>query len=231
MSLIDEALKRAEMEAARRDGLRGGAYPWVPEHHTKRRRPWVIVAAVVIATGIVAGGVMWLSSRPAPVQSPESKVQGLRSKVQSSPSQELQTVEVAPPPRGQPSRVTTGDAEAASPKGGEEAKRPAPKPPADAAHARTAPAAESRPASAAAAEGKAARGPAEGKTYVGEITVPDGGKIELGGIAYSEVNPVALINGQVLGPGAVVEEFMIVSIQPDRVELRGRGMTVFLALK
>jgi hypothetical protein len=29
----------------------------------------------------------------------------------------------------------------------------------------------------------------------------------------------------------MVEEFTIVSIQPDRVELRGRGITMFLALK
>jgi len=72
---------------------------------------------------------------------------------------------------------------------------------------------------------------ADAKTYVGEVTVPDGAKIELGGIVFSETNPVALINGKVLGPGAVVEEFTIVSIQPDRVELRGRGITMFLVLK
>jgi hypothetical protein len=38
MSLIDEALKRAELEAARRDGSRSGAYPWVPEHMPRKRR-------------------------------------------------------------------------------------------------------------------------------------------------------------------------------------------------
>ena len=222
MSLIDEALKRAELEAARRDGLRGGAYPWVPEQHTKRRRPWAVVAAVVIAAGIVAGGVMWLSRRPVPVQGPKPKVQ-------SSP--ELPAVEVAPPPRGLPSRAPAGDRETASSKGSRESKRPAPKPPADAAHVATAPDAKPRPASAASADGKAARGLADAKTYVGEVTVPDGAKIELGGIVFSETNPVALINGKVLGPGAVVEEFTIVSIQPDRVELRGRGITMFLVLK
>ena len=223
MSLIDEALKRAEIEAARRDGLKGGAYPWVPEQHTRRRRPWAVVAAVVITSGIVAVGVMWLSRRPAPVQGPKSKVQ-------SSPRQEVATVEVAPPPRGLPSRAPAGDRETASSKGSGESKRPAPKPPADAAHLRTAPPAEQRQA-AATADGKAARGSADAKTYVGEVTVPDGAKIELGGIVFSETNPVALINGKVLGPGAVVEEFTIVSIQPDRVELRSRGITIFLALK
>ncbi len=223
MSLIDEALKRAELEAARRDGLKGGAYPWVPEHTPKRRRRWAVVLAVVVCVGVVAGSVMWLSTRPAPVQGPRSKVQ---SSPPSLPRQEVATVEVAPPPRGLPSRAPAGDRETASSKGSGEPKRPAPKPPADAAHARTAPAAEPRPA-----DGKAARGSADAKTYVGELTVPDGAKIELGGIVFSESNPVALINGKVLGPGAVVEEFTIVSIQPDRVELRGRGITMFLVLK
>jgi hypothetical protein len=224
MSLIDEALKRAELEAARRDGLKGGAYPWVPEHHTKRRRRSAVVAAVVITAGIVAGGVMWLSRQPAPVQRPKSKVQ-------RSPSQELHTVEVAPPPRGLPSRVSAGNGETASSKGRGEAKRPAPKSRTEAGHVPTAPDAKPRPASAASTDSKAARGPADAKTYVGEVTVPEGAKIELGGIVFSETNPVALINGKVLGPGAVVEEFTIVSIQPDRVELRGRGITMFLVLK
>lgn len=215
MSLIDEALKRAELEAARRDGLRGGAYPWVPEHSTKQRRAWGVVAAVVITAGIVVGGVVWMSRRPAPVQSPKSRVQ-------SSPrSEELQTVVVAPPPRGFASRVVAGDGKTVSPKVDVEPKRPSPKPPGDAPRGRTAPEAEPRPAPVAM----------DTKTYVGEVTAPDGAKIELGGIVYSETNPVALINGKVLGPGAMVEEFTIVSIQPDRVELRGRGITMFLALK
>jgi hypothetical protein len=220
MSLIDEALKRAELEAARRDGLKGGAYPWVLEQHTGRRRPWAIVAGAVITAGIVAGAVLWLSRRPAHVTA--AAVHGPQSKVQSSPpSEELQTVVVAPPPRGFPSRVVAGDEKTVSPKVDVEPKRPSPKPPADAPRGRTAPEAEPRPAPLAM----------DTKTYVGEVTAPDGAKIELGGIVYSETNPVALINGKVLGPGAMVEEFTIVSIQPDRVELRGRGITMFLALK
>ena len=133
----------------------------------------------------------------------------------------MQTVEVAPPPRANPSRVVAADGEIAAPKVRVEPTRPAPKPQADAPRSRSAPEAEPRPAPAAA----------DTKTYVGEVTAPDGGKIELGGIVYSETNPVALINGKVLGPGATVEEFTIVSIQPDRVELRGRGITMFIALK
>jgi hypothetical protein len=221
MSLIDEALKRAELEAARRDGLRGGAYPWVPEHMPRRRRRWAVAVAVTVCAGVAAGGVMWLSRRPAPVQGPKSKVQ-------SSPSRPLETVEVAPPPVGLPSRDSARANDAANAKTGKESRRPTP--PFDTARARVAPAREPGSTSAPA-ESKASRGLADGKTYIGEVNVPDGGKIELGGIVYSESNPVALINGKVLPPGGVVEEFTIVSIKPDRIELNGRGVTIFLTLK
>jgi hypothetical protein len=220
MSLIDEALKRAELEAARRDGLRGGAYPWVPEHMPKRRRRWAVAVAVVCA-GVTAGGLVWLSRRPAPVQGPKSRVQ-------SSPSKPLETVEVAPPPVGLPSRESARANDAANAKAGKELRRPTP--PFDTARARIAPAREPGSTSAPA-ESKAPRGLADGKTYIGEVNVPDGGKIELGGIVYSESSPVALINDKVLPPGGVVEEFTIVSIKPDRVELTGRGVTIFLTLK
>jgi hypothetical protein len=221
MSLIDEALKRAELEAARRDGLRGGAYPWMPEHMPRRRRRWAVAVAVAVCAGVAAGGVMWLSRRPTPVQGPKSKVQ-------SSPSRPLETVEVAPPPVGLPSRGSARANDAANAKAGKDSRRPTP--PFDTARARIAPAREPGSTSAPA-ESKASRGLADGKTYIGEVNVPDGGKIELGGIVYSESNPVALINGKVLPPGGVVEEFTIVSIKPDRIELNGRGVTIFVTLK
>ena len=221
MSLIDEALKRAELEAARRDGLRGGAYPWVPEHMPRRRRGWGLIAAAVVGLGLAVAGAVWLVGRPAPVQGPKSEVQ-------SSPSQKFETVEVAPAPVGLPSRVVPRADDDANAKAGKEARRPTP--PFDTARARIAPAREPGAASAAA-ENKPARGLADGQTYAGKVTLPDGPKIELEGIVFSETNPVALINGKVLPPGGVVEEFTIVSIKSDRVELNGRGVTIFVTLK
>ena len=228
MSLIDEALKRAELEAARRDGLRGGAYPWVPEHMPRRRSPWGWIAATVAGLGLAVAGAVWLIGRPAPVQGPAT-VQDPKSRVQGSPSAPLETVQVAPPPVGLPSRgATPAKNDDASAKAGKETQRPTP--PFDTARARIAPAREPGAASGAG-ENKPPRGVADGKTYAGEVTLPDGPKIELEGIVFSETNPVALINGKVLPPGGVVEEFTIVSIKSDRIELTGRGVTIFLTLK
>jgi hypothetical protein len=224
MSLIDEALKRAELEAARRDGLRAGAYPWVPEHMPRKRRGRGLIAAIVLSLAAVAiGWLLWPRSGTPVIQNPHSKIQN-----SPGPSPKLETVEVPPPPVGLPSRVPAGEKSAANANVGTESKRPTPA--FDTARARIAPAREPGSGSAAA-DSKTARGLADGKTYAGEVTLPDGPKIALEGIVFSETNPVALINGKVLPPGGVVEEFTIVSIKPDRVELNGRGVTIVLTLK
>lgn len=225
MSLIDEALKRAELEAARRDGLRGGgAYPWVPEHMPKKGRRWVAVTVALIGAGVVGGGALWVSRRPEPGGREGAGVRSPEARARMTPSQRLETVEVPPPQAGLPSRVATRGDEEASSKPGKETRRPTA--PFDTARARIAP-----PSSGASTESKTAGGPADARTYVGEVVLPDGVKIELGGIVFSETSPVALINGKVLPAGGVVEEFTIVSIKEDRVELKGRGVTIFLVLK
>lgn len=72
------------------------------------------------------------------------------------------------------------------------------------------------------------RGPA--RTYVGSFAAPNGAKIDLGGIVFSET-PVALLNGHVLPPGGMVEGLTVLSIEENRVELEGDGVHVYLALK
>ncbi|HEX5758728.1 MAG TPA: hypothetical protein VF121_06000, partial [Thermoanaerobaculia bacterium] len=69
-----------------------------------------------------------------------------------------------------------------------------------------------------------------GASHVRRAPVPGGGAIELGGIAFSANQPVALLNGRVVGVGEVVEGFTVIAIEPRRVELRGHGTTVFLTL-
>jgi hypothetical protein len=72
--------------------------------------------------------------------------------------------------------------------------------------------------------------PEKRDTARGEVAVP-GGKIELGGIVYSENNPVALLNGHIVGVGAVVEGFTVVAIEENRVELKHEHRTIILALR
>jgi hypothetical protein len=66
--------------------------------------------------------------------------------------------------------------------------------------------------------------------HVGEVSVP-GGHIELGGIVYSDTNPVALLNGRTVGVGGMVEGFTVVSIEESRVELTNDHRTIVLTLR
>ena len=77
----------------------------------------------------------------------------------------------------------------------------------------------------------AATSPPAPRTYVRQIELPDSRIVELGGIAWSEQRPFALINGRVVGPGDVVESLEVVRIEPRQVELRGDGERYLLRLK
>jgi hypothetical protein len=233
VSLIDEALKRAELEAARRDGLRRGTYPWVHEHMPAKRRRRAAVGVAAIALAVVGGGAWWLAAR-GHGQAPGTRNPKAPDSTSRPKDSALETVEVAAPPAGialrppsagkpQPKPAVASNAPVPPSK---EEGRPKPSP----QDTRSAGPDEPRPARAAESK-RSGGGSAEGKTYAGEFSAPDGVRITLDGIVYSDTNPVALINGKVLPPGAVVEDFTIVAIQPDRIEMRGRGTTIFLTLK
>jgi hypothetical protein len=70
-----------------------------------------------------------------------------------------------------------------------------------------------------------------GKTYAGSVALAEGARIELGGIVWSETTPRALLNDRILGVGAYVEGFTVVSIETERVELRKDDLTIFLSVK
>ncbi len=73
----------------------------------------------------------------------------------------------------------------------------------------------------------AARIAADGGTYVGEVKLPDGSAVKLSGIAFSDLSPVAVINGKVLGPGQGTEQITVDKIEADRVTLRARSGILF----
>ena len=72
---------------------------------------------------------------------------------------------------------------------------------------------------------------ADGRSYVGSVDLPGGGRIELGGIVWSEIEPRALLNDRIVGVGAYVEGFTVSKIEEDRVALEKDGVTIFISLK
>ena len=69
------------------------------------------------------------------------------------------------------------------------------------------------------------------KTYVREAPGVSGGRVELDGIVYSEANPIAVINGRPVRPGAVVGGYTVLEIREDGVVLGYGTRSIFLGLK
>jgi hypothetical protein len=228
VSLIDEALRKASDQAAGRDATPIQPSSWVPayglDRRSRRRRATVLVAGLVALAA--AGGVYWLTMR-APSE------RGVRNPRISWPPPSQVTpfpeVLVAPPPRAAPTRRRNPSptaTQANNPVTPRETNRPTPSKPTGRSGAPSAPATSQPPTPQVPA-----RPLADGRTYKGEVSLPGGGKISLDGIAYSEPRPVAVINGRVLETGGMAEDFTVERIEPDRVTLSGRGMTIFLELK
>ncbi len=69
-----------------------------------------------------------------------------------------------------------------------------------------------------------------GKTYLRRASAADGSEVRLGGIAYSDTHPIAVINGAVVSPGDMIAGFTVVAIEPEHVELEADGVRIFLTL-
>ncbi len=73
--------------------------------------------------------------------------------------------------------------------------------------------------------------PEDGSSHVREVALPNGHKLELRGIAFSDTQPVVLINGKVLSPGEAVEGYTVAAIEQGRVTLKGGTGTLYLTLQ
>jgi hypothetical protein len=215
VSLIDEALKRAQ-EASRRGDApdeRERSRPWtpapLPDAGLARRRAlvraglWTLIglaAAVVLAWG---GRRIWDAAS-----------------LDSTPTRAAAVLPTSPPTVpaavGVPTPMPTAEPPAATP-------RPRPTRVAIPQTEDIAPGVIEVPPPPSVLQ--------DGRTYVGVIQLPDGAKIELGGIAWSEEEPRALLNDRIVGTDAYVAGFTVAKIEENRVVLVRDGMTVYLAVK
>jgi outer membrane biosynthesis protein TonB len=196
------------------------------------RRIAGVVCLVLAAAG---AGYLWLrsaessapaSAKPAPTAVPVASAAEVPT--------ELPVVVVPTPPRV---RRAAPEVEAAIPPA---ASTSAGKPVASAPAREIAPSAAPQPAPAQApaqvqppqpaphAPRPAASGP---RTYPGSVTLPGGEKIELGGIAWSEEEPRALLNDRIVGVGGYVDGYSVSKIETDRVVLEKDGATIVLTVK
>jgi hypothetical protein len=243
VSLIDEALKRARdqkaPEAPAQSGSQSGrpVDPWAyaPLPHVRRRagaRPWAIAGGVAVIAAVAAA--IWIS-RPARPPGPAAKT-AVAAPPAAAPAPAIHRDSGGPPASPEPTKAATPKKAKALPEGPERERKPARdralpanpisttvlNPPPGEAAAKTDPPRElPRPASRAV----------DGRTFVGALVAPNGARVELGGIVYSETNASALVNGRILPVGAVVEGMTISAIHEDHVELSAEGLTVHLSLR
>jgi hypothetical protein len=243
MSLIDEALKRAGLEARTDQRLVVAPSPWpnaqVGAARRSRKALWTGLLAG-LASGLLVA-VVFLALPPRPRTAiPNPQPAADRVAAVSPPERASESAAPAPVVEHRPVRTwPEGAAEApAAPEGltARQSRLPTPSGPAAEAsgEAKTRPApimpVVIPPPAAASPAPPAAAAPVDGKEYSHSLDLPDGARIALSGIAYSETRPVAVLNGRVMGPGEMVGGYTIARILPDRVEFNGRGVTFAVLL-
>mgnify|MGYP007073188159 CR=1 FL=1 len=252
MSLINDALKRARTEASRQDAAsRGVDYRAVPAH--SRRSPWSAgqLAGWTVAA-IAIGLLLWVTLRPAARDAsggpgeviPETSGASTAGGVAVPPASRPEAPAPPGPASGEPALVEPAAAEGVPPTAAEPPSvttgplsgpvSPADREPEAGAPATGAPTREAPEADPAASRG--ARAVVDGRlvagtTYVRRATSADGGSVELGGIAYSQERPIAVLNGAVVAPGDMIAGFTVVGIEPERVELEVDGVRIYLSLR
>jgi hypothetical protein len=215
LSLIDDALKRAQ-EATRAGGAQPEARPWtpapLPDAGLARRRrimrsiAWSLAVAAALGTGGFLIRTVWDASAPATERPAVAPVVTPPAPAPTL-AETVVTTPVAPavaPARPRPTRIAEPDGPTSS--------------------------AESAPAGEPAAPA-APRPIADGRNYVGAVDLPGGGRIELGGIVWSENEPRALLNDRIVGTGGYVEGFTVSKIEENRVVLEKDGVTISISLK
>ncbi|MEO8274697.1 MAG: hypothetical protein ABI639_00660 [Thermoanaerobaculia bacterium] len=276
MSLVSEALKKAEREAAAREAREKGlptALETPLQPYRARRsghgisgRRWTPLfallggaAAVAVAMLVARTAAQKKDSAKESVSAPESlrrTTAGGEGPAAAMSAQKVAASAAAPRPEESEKSAESGEsAEPAAPPeatlpspktavqkpppepSGRElstAKTPAPFPsrtavsPARAAAESSAPS----PAKAASAGAKPAAPARRGAgDYLRRVDFPDGSKLELGGIVYSETAPFAYLNGRLVGVGELVGDYRIDKIERERVLLSGEAGAITLRLK
>lgn len=231
MSLINEALKRAKQETNRREAAAKGL-PLPVLDRAPRQTPWSLVAVGVLAVALVASltalyviyqGQAQPVAQAAPSPVAESQLEPVGDAT-TTPAPEVALVDEIPATSsGAPVSETElqPDPLLTTPAGA-----PLPELPTDVI-------ADPLAAGVSPTATETAGTPidAAGTTYLQRAELEDGVTLELGGIAWSEFDPIALVNGKAVGQGERVEGYLVVQIDPQQVEMRGEVGSIFIRIK
>jgi hypothetical protein len=240
VSLVSEALKKAQHEAAQREAKEKGlpapllaAHPYRARRDAPRVALWGLAAATILL--LATAGYLWFGGSSKDERLPMKGENGSASApggASAAPAQPAPTAAakshpggstVAGEPSSHPSEGAPPVAEIAS--GRPEFPSVGASGPPSAATVSAAP-----PAKAPSPSPPARPGGIE-RTFVRVAQLADGGQIHLGGIAWSQTAPLAYVNGRLLGVGESVAGLTVERIERDRVVLSGPGGRVTVTLR
>lgn len=225
MSLVSEALKKAEREAAAREAREKGLpapletplQPYRARRGQRGRRALAPLAALLAGAAAVA--LVVFLARPG-TEKPAASGREAGNRVSTPPAATSAPLENAESKEAPPSLAATEAVQAA-------ASTTNATPVANAGPGATAP-------RAGADSGTREKPPIRDRgvrEYVRRVDLPDGTKLELGGIAYSEAAPFAYLNGKLLAVGEGTAGYTLVRIERELVVVRGERGDLTLRLK
>jgi hypothetical protein len=232
VSLVSDALKKAEREAAAREAREKGlpipleapTQPYRARRGQRRGRSLLIPLAFAGGAAAVVLAVV-LARSSSPREAAHKGKTGAASAPQTpAPGPAASAPEHAP---GAPSTIPPA---AAVPAPG----TTPPLPKTTSKETRQQPSAREPAAPSAVPATAAVRPAAEAPRqteYVRRVDFPGGGKLELGGIAYSEAAPFAYLNGKLLKVGEGTAGYTLVRIERDRVVVRGAEGNLTIRLR
>lgn len=240
MSLIIEALKKARDDAMRRQAAARGL-PLAPVPRLETRSRWLSLALIPLAAALVICVMLLIDvysrnpvpndlQQAVPASQPAPRAVANSSAAQISPAANNSTGgdETDPattttiPPSGQvePSKARSLPSPAPETTLEDQVEPTVRSVPPTERSTRDFPAESSRPG-----------GGSEARVAIGQAQLPGGQILDLGGIAWSESDPYALINGQVIGVGELIRSYRVKSITPDEVILEKDEDRVILRLE
>lgn len=278
MSLINDALNRAQAEAANKEALARGEVPIAdlgPDLPRKRRLPGWVRWSAVLAVAVLIAVLSWRAPstveselmaeapvaaavQPMPTQQPPPLTQDRAAPAEAPASPQPEVRDDPPETRGasvaQPAapRPTVREVAVSAPSSDAAAEdrlttaadagsveleefEPLAEIRAGLQEERQTGGVEAGPTPAAPANRPTTVWPADGAEpetwyFVGKVELEGGGEIELGGIAWSESAPAAMLNGSLLKVGGEILGLQVVSIAPRTVTLAGQGQRIALQL-
>ena len=248
MSLINEALQRARDEALRQEAVKKGV-PLAPLPKRREKSHWLVMTVVLLSgtLAITAVAILGLAKRlPNDKIEPQKAVASVEIapvSVAPEPETEALTERVTPPKYAAPAMAVPPSFEQPAPadRSNDEvtshlpdsATQPTDNVTGEDSELAATDTVEDEPVSTTETPPSRplAHSSDERNVYIRHADLGDGLSVDLGGIAWSETGPYALMNGRVVGVGESVSGFVVRKIDPLRVVMESQDRQIVLKLK